>query len=52
MQFKGMSKKRLNICRDCERFESFLSRCKECGCFMNIKTKLADAKCPMNKWGE
>jgi hypothetical protein len=21
-----------------------------CGCLMNIKTKLPDAKCPINKW--
>ena len=25
-------------------------RCTECGCFMNIKTHYATAKCPIDKW--
>ena len=25
-------------------------KCKECGCFMNRKTWLKDASCPIGKW--
>ena len=25
-------------------------RCTECGCFMNVKTHYATAKCPVGKW--
>ena len=25
-------------------------RCTECGCFMNVKTHYATAKCPIDKW--
>lgn len=25
-------------------------KCNLCGCYMPVKTKLADAKCPVNKW--
>jgi len=24
--------------------------CKQCGCFMTIKTKYEAAKCPLGKW--
>jgi hypothetical protein len=42
--------KRLDICKACPRLIKATSQCKECGCFMNLKTKLADASCPLHKW--
>ena len=42
--------KRYEICKICPQFESTLARCKECGCFMKLKTKLKDSTCPINKW--
>lgn len=45
-----VSQGRLDICNGCEKFIHESNRCKECGCFMNLKTKLAEAKCPLNKW--
>lgn len=47
---KDLAEKRLNICKDCPDFISLISQCKQCGCFMNIKTKLDAAKCPIGKW--
>jgi len=41
---------RLNICFDCDRFIKVTKQCKECGCFMVLKTKLANAVCPIGKW--
>ncbi len=45
--------KRLDICLGCPFYvKDFagLARCNECGCFMNLKTALSKAKCPIGKW--
>jgi hypothetical protein len=42
---------RLEICKACPEFLKPTSQCKKCGCFMPLKTKLAEAVCPINKWG-
>lgn len=47
-----ISSKRLEICRSCEHFIKMTSQCKECGCIMNLKTKLPNAECPIHKWGQ
>ena len=37
------------ICQACpERTDA--NRCKQCGCFMKLKTKIKAAKCPIGKW--
>jgi hypothetical protein len=41
---------RLEICRGCEFFKPRTERCSKCGCFMKLKTKLENAKCPVGKW--
>ena len=41
---------RLEICRACEFFKPRTERCSKCGCFMKLKTKLENAKCPIGKW--
>lgn len=46
-----VSNKRLNICLGCDRLIKLTNQCKECGCFMNLKTKLPNATCPIGKWG-
>lgn len=45
-----ISEKRLDICKQCPRLIKFTNQCKECGCLMNLKVKLADASCPIGKW--
>jgi len=44
------AERRYAICEKCPRFLGVTKQCKECGCFMNLKTKLADATCPLGKW--
>lgn len=44
------AKKRLDICFSCDRLIKLTTQCKECGCFMNLKTKLPHASCPIGKW--
>lgn len=41
---------RYNMCQGCEHFIKLTKQCKKCGCFMNLKTKLAGAECPVGKW--
>lgn len=45
---KNIRNDRLSICKQCERYS--MGRCLECGCFMKLKTTLANASCPLHKW--
>lgn len=42
---------RMEICHGCDRLNGLLQTCRECGCFMPAKTRLAHAECPLGKWG-
>ena len=46
---KEEADKRMNICSNCPELTK-RSRCKKCGCFMKIKTKLKRVSCPIQKW--
>jgi hypothetical protein len=48
---EDIQKARLAICETCPFFISLTRQCKKCGCFMDAKTKLAEAYCPEDKWG-
>ena len=41
---------RWETCQACEHFYKPTGTCKECGCFMKLKTKLRAASCPVGKW--
>lgn len=45
-----VSAARFEICKACPRLIKATSQCRECGCIMNIKTKLEKAECPLHKW--
>ena len=49
---KDDAKKRMDICKECERFANLkpLGYCKECGCYMPFKTRLLGSECPIGKW--
>lgn len=47
---KSLSEQRLDICKKCPRFFKPTNTCKECGCFMRIKTQLPNSTCPLEKW--
>jgi len=42
---------RYETCLGCESLFKLTRTCKECGCFMSLKTWLKDAHCPLDKWG-
>jgi hypothetical protein len=44
-----IQKSRYEICKSCPSF-TLLKTCKECGCIMPLKTKLANTSCPLAKW--
>ena len=46
---KTTSGGRFDICKKCI-FLTKRNKCKKCGCFMKLKTKLSLAKCPIGKW--
>lgn len=41
---------RMAICHSCEFLFKPTVQCKKCGCFMELKTKLKRAFCPIEKW--
>lgn len=41
---------RMDICNVCPEIIPLTKQCKQCGCFMAAKTRLKEAKCPLNKW--
>jgi hypothetical protein len=41
---------RYEICKACPELIMLTKQCKKCGCLMNAKTKLQNAKCPIGKW--
>lgn len=47
---KQLIESRLEICNNCEWLDKRLTRCRQCGCFMKLKTTLRRAECPLHKW--
>lgn len=47
---EDVQKQRYSICESCPEFISLTQQCKECGCFMKLKSKYESAKCPLEKW--
>lgn len=43
---------RLEICRNCEKYDAEQIRCIECGCFLESKTSFSLDSCPIGKWTE
>jgi hypothetical protein len=42
------SKARLAVCHGCDKWTG--TSCKVCGCFVNLKVKMPEEKCPEGKW--
>ena len=42
--------RRYDICKACPELIDLTKQCKQCGCVMPLKTKLAKAECPLKKW--
>ena len=41
---------RLTICYECEHLDMMTGQCQKCWCFVHLKVKWADEKCPLRKW--
>jgi hypothetical protein len=41
---------RLDICKACPELIPTVNMCSQCKCFMNIKTRIYSAACPLGKW--
>ncbi len=39
---------RIGACSKCDRKSG--ARCLECGCYVNLKTAVQAASCPLGKW--
>jgi len=50
MASNELQEERYSICKACPKFINSTSQCRECGCFMAMKTSLLQATCPLNKW--
>lgn len=42
--------RRLAICAACPEFDPARSRCRRCGCFAQLKARVATGGCPLAKW--
>lgn len=40
----------LDVCKECPFYMKGIHVCKQCGCFMPAKTRLAHSECPIGKW--
>lgn len=49
---KEVATERLECCKGCEYYNVKTTQCKQCGCFMLLKSVLMDSTCPINKWGK
>jgi hypothetical protein len=47
---ESLAKDRMSICAKCPQLIKATKQCKKCGCFMHLKTKLAEATCPLGNW--
>jgi len=47
-----IEKERKSICAKCPQLNATTNQCKECGCFINAKTKFRQERCPLDKWIE
>jgi hypothetical protein len=50
MATKDLAEDRYSICKECPELIRLTRQCKKCGCFMEFKTKISEAVCPIGKW--
>lgn len=43
---------RMEVCESCDRYRQDKQTCEVCGCFMPLKTTMANMECPIQKWTE
>jgi hypothetical protein len=43
-----LAKQRIIVCASCEHHTGV--RCRVCGCFTTVKSKMLHERCPLGKW--
>jgi len=43
---------RMEICKGCDRFDANKQTCDLCGCYLPVKTAMANMRCPQDLWTE
>lgn len=46
----ALKDERMALCKACPFYIKTTHQCRKCGCFMDLKTQLSDAFCPVGKW--
>ena len=49
---RAVAKERMSVCKSCDRYQDDIQICEICGCYMLLKTTMANMKCPIDKWEE
>jgi len=49
---RAVAKERMTICESCDFFRPSSQICEQCGCFLPLKTTMANLRCPIDKWEE
>lgn len=47
---RAVAAERMAICEGCDRYRQDKRTCEICGCFMPLKTTMANMECPIQKW--
>jgi len=49
---KVIAERRMTICKlnRCGQYRKLFSMCKDCGCFLKLKTLIHNQKCPQGHW--
>lgn len=42
--------RRMELCRACPEFDAVKTKCRKCGCWLNLKIPMAGEHCPLGKW--
>ena len=45
-----LAHERIKVCESCPEFKKLARQCKLCGCFCDMKVKVLNASCPIEKW--
>ena len=49
---RAVMNERLQTCEQCDHYLPMSGQCDLCGCFMKLKTAMANSRCPIDKWEE
>ncbi|WP_407306964.1 DUF6171 family protein [Acinetobacter sp.] len=45
-----LANERIKVCQECDAFRKMTRTCSVCNCFMDLKTKMLHASCPIELW--